>query len=274
MERGRMALRRLGYCFLLSITAILMSSTSLYAFSIMIDQPKIDLTLSPGEIHSGRIRVENTSDKVVDVKIYLEDFKYTAPYDGSKEFSPAGSLERSCARWIVFNPKSLTLGPYEKKYIDYVLKVPADARGQYNAVLFFETSLGAVRENSNGANMLFLGRIGALFFVKTPDARQNARLEGLLFEGSSIKGVLNNAGDSLVSGVLSYYIIDKESNLITREKIGEYYLLPGDQAEFNAKIDLSEWRPGLTAFLSFDMGQGNTATAEIALPSSISSVNQ
>ena len=101
---------------IVTLVAFLCFSAWGYAVEIvLVDQPKVRLSIPPGSSQSGVINVEKRSQEAKDIRVYLEDWVYLPEYDGSKEFKPAGTAELSCAEWINFSPAEFTLAPFSKK---------------------------------------------------------------------------------------------------------------------------------------------------------------
>lgn len=234
-------------------------------FNLRIDLPKIKLTVKGQETLTGTIKIENPTSEQIEVKAYLEDFRYVPPFDGTKEFFPPGSTNFSCAPWINFSPQEFVLGPFAKRMVSYSIKVPVGVKGGHYAVLFFETSLGEIRNSKEGANILILGRIGSLFFLETANALKNAQLENLTAEGSKIKGEFANNGEVVLVSKGNFYVMDEKGIVVTRGKIDDLYLFPQDKAPFT--INLSEDIPAgrYTVVVSFDLEQGDVLVNEIDL---------
>lgn len=198
------------------------------------DKSKIRLTVAPGQTASGFITVENPSAEPKAVRAYLEDWTYLPPYDGSKEFKPAGSAERSATDWITFTPAELTLAPNSRERINYSVKVPADADAGRYAVLFLESAASAAGEEGVGVNLSI--RVAVLFFVEPEGMIKRAlSVDGLTVTRSEggilrIETPVTNTGniDLTVGG--SFDIMDAKGMVAARGTLNDVYTLPGNSA--------------------------------------------
>lgn len=233
-----------------------------FSFNIRIDIPKVKLKIEPGEVINGAITVENPSSEIAEVKVYVEDFLYVPPYDGSKEFFPPGTIGYSCAKWINFSPQKIILPPFAKRKVNYVIKVPPKVRGGYYAVMFFETSLGSM-EKAEGVNVVILGRVGTLFFLETEDSVKEAEIENVRVSDTTIKGDFLNKGNVVITSKGSFYIMDSKGMVLDRGKLADFYLFPEDKGEFRLKIR-KDIPPGrYTIVCSFDLGEGDILVREL-----------
>lgn len=245
----------IAFLFLLSVSA--------FSFNIGVSNPKVKLKVSPGEVVTGSIRITNPSSNEVKIKVYVEDFKYVPPYDGSKKFLTAGTLENSCAKWISFSPVEFKLPPFGRRNVEYSISVPSSARGGYYAVMFFETALGEVEE-SPGSRLFVLGRIGSLFLIETEDSIKKADIDSIEVEGSSIKGIISNTGDVFINAKGTYFVMDSEGMIYDRGKIKDLFLFPGDKADFALSLSNERIpRGSYTLICNFDLEDGDVAVKEV-----------
>ncbi len=233
-----------------------------FSFNLSISNPKIKLKVKPGQVITGSLVISNPSSKEATVKAYLEDFMYVFPYDGSKKFFPAGSTEYSCANWISFSPSKFKLRPFGQRNVDYTIRVPESADGGYYAVLFFETSLGAI-EQKPGNRLLVLGRIGSLFLLETENSIKKARIEKLKPGINSIQGQFENAGNVLLKAQGTYFIMDPENMVRDRGKIEDIFIFPGDKTIFSIKTSAGLKEGKYTLIINFDLQDGNVLVKEV-----------
>lgn len=92
----------------------------------------------PGENYRGVIKIQNTAKNSKSARIYLRDYWFS--YNGESKHDPAGTVERSNAGWITFNPEFVTLDTSETATIDFEVKIPEtdSLRGTYWSVLMVE----------------------------------------------------------------------------------------------------------------------------------------
>ncbi len=95
-------------------------------------------TTAPGENYRGKIKIQNTGDTEKSVRVYLKDYTYN--YTGESRHDEPGTMERSNAGWVTFNPELANLSPGEKADIEYEIKVPLvdSLKGTYWSVIMVE----------------------------------------------------------------------------------------------------------------------------------------
>ncbi|OGX15885.1 MAG: hypothetical protein A2166_01955 [Omnitrophica WOR_2 bacterium RBG_13_41_10] len=229
------------FVFLILATFCLINDAYAYK-AIQLNQPKVRLIISPGELKTGRIEVKNPSEETKTVKIYVEDWIYTDD-SGAKKFMVAGTDELSCADWITFVPQEFTVSPFGKEYVNYTVKVPKDAVGGHYAVLFFESLMGNPDEKPEGmVSMPVAIRIGSLFYIEA-EGMVNRSMElgkvSLTRESNNAPLAINlevkNTGNVDIIAGGNFNIIDNQGMVYARgEFTNKVYTLPLDKAIFNA----------------------------------------
>ncbi len=164
-----------GSCVLL--TALVAYAALAWGFGFSVEPSRIELSVPAGRQRGKTIRINNArSDAPVHLKAYVRDVVLLP--DGTNDFPPAGSTERSCATWIRLVPEELDIGPEKTGEVRVSAVVPDDATGGYYAMVFFESG-PSYTEKGVGVNF----RIGALTEVVVPETqRYDARLAGLTVE--------------------------------------------------------------------------------------------
>src|SRR5277367_6586617 len=76
---------------------------------LFLEQGKLVIAVSGGEHTNGSLLIHNTSSEVANIKVYWEDFEYKSPYDGTKNFLPAGTSPASASEWVTFSPQVFTM---------------------------------------------------------------------------------------------------------------------------------------------------------------------
>jgi len=231
-----------------------------------LDKPKVRMSIAPGETAYGELVIENRSGESRTMRCYLEDWRYSAGGDGTKDFFPPSTNVLSCASWISFSPADFTIQPYGRKKISYSIKVPEGAQGGYYAVLFFESNFGgqgagAGEENVGGEIGLAI-RIGTLFYVEIKgNASRRASLENLSFTQTKGSGLaillsLNNTGNVDITSATTYHIMDKNGLIHARGEFNEAYTLPGDNVRLAAAWDEPIPSGKYTLVVTSDIGKG------------------
>ncbi len=251
----------------LSVTVLVISilglTTQVLPFSLSISTPRVYQTVNPGETVTGTLTVSNPSSSPMGVKVYPQDFVYVAPFDGSKQFFPAGTVKSSCANWISFSPNEFTIPAFGKGRVDYTIKVPNDAKGSYQCVLFFETFLGKT-QTKEGYNVSVMGRVGSLFILEVEGSIKKAEVKDVSVSGSSIKGKFCNTGETFIHAAVTYYVMDKEGMVVDRGKLSDMYTLSSDTVPFS--IELSDKIPPgeYDLVCTFDLQKGDVVVKEIS----------
>jgi hypothetical protein len=235
-----------------------------YAFQIVqLDQPKVRLSIPAGGSKSGRIEVKNTSSEAKEVKVTVEDWVYEKNYDGSKNFFPPGTITRSSSNWISFAPAEFTIPPFAKEYVNYVVKVPQDAKGGYYAGLFFESLMSPEVEKSDAMVVVPVAiSVGSLFYVEVAGTVQRlAEVKNLSLKKEAATKALNinldfeNTGnvDITVSG--NFSIIDGQGMIYARGLFNDAYTFPGDTAKLSAVWKQSMPKGKYDLVVTLDLGK-------------------
>ena len=117
---------------------------------LFLEQAKVSLDVSGGEHLNGSLLIHNTSSEAVNIKVYWEDFEYKPPYDGSKNFLPAGTAPASASQWVTFSPQTFSIPAFGQQKIDYTVSVPSQIQEGHYGVLFFERSVMPLNNDRRG----------------------------------------------------------------------------------------------------------------------------
>lgn len=227
---------------------------------VMIEQGKVVLKVNPGETVVDTITIDNTSKTTpITLRVYWNDFMYIAPFDGTKEFNPAGTSERSLNNWITFSPQQFTIEPLGSKKVSYSLQVPATAKGGYYGVLFLEN---AEAKNTNKIGMTVVTRLGALFFVETTNSSRKAVVANRKYADKNFQAEFTNLGDVVLIPDATYYFLDKNGLVAQRGEIKKFYLAAQKKANFKVPVDEKLAAGQYTAILTFDFGDNESFTDE------------
>lgn len=208
-----------------------------------INKSKIRVSVTPGNKAYGEITVENPTPEARTMQLNLEDWYYLASADGTKEFMPAGTFNRSCAPWITFSPAEFTVPAFGKQKINYSIKLPKDAQGGYYTSLFFETSIGELpapgKERRAGIDLRV--RIATLFYLEAEGTiERKAALDNLLVRKDSSSGNLllgldfENTGNVDITAGATFYLMDKKGLVSARGEFNDVYTFGGGRAKLNA----------------------------------------
>jgi hypothetical protein len=212
-----------------------------------INKSKIRFSIAPGKAEYGEIIVENQSSEPRSMRVYLSDWDYLPPADGTKEFLPISSTPLSCASWISFSPAEFTLGPFSKQKINYSVKVPQGASGGHYAALFFE-SIFSKAESANeeemrvGINLAI--RIATLFYVDVyGTVKRSASIDNLSFQRNSpaeatykIGLDFVNNGNTDITTSATFHLMDEQGMVVTRGAFNDTFTFPNASAKLSAAI--------------------------------------
>ncbi len=253
---------------LIFIFSFILMPLSAEAKILRISAPKVELELSPGENYSGEIGVENPDREPMGLSAYTEDWVYAAGGTGEKKFLPAGTDVYSASKWIHFSTPAGILKPFGKEVVRYTVNVPADAKGSYYSVLFFETRLGDAKE-MDGSNVLVAGRIGALFFIRIKGTTQQAgEVKSIQIkppvenQPMEITTTFQNTGNVDITLNGTFLVMDTEGKVLGRGDLVTIYTFPGA-----TETRKSQWIGKLPKgshelVLTYDLGLGKAIVKE------------
>jgi len=229
-----------------------------------INKSKIRLSIAPGKAEYGEIIVENQSPEPRSMRVYLSDWDYLPPADGTKEFLPISSTPLSSTAWISFSPAEFTLPPFSKQKIDYSVKVPIGASGGYYAALFFESIFAKTQAPKQGmqVGMNLVIRIATLFYVDVEGTvKRTASIDNLLFKKDaksaqySISLDFHNTGNVDISAGGTFHIMDDLGVVIARGQFNDIYTFPASGAKLAATLKESLPEGKYDLVLTLDLGK-------------------
>ncbi|HEX9779768.1 MAG TPA: hypothetical protein VGB20_00980 [bacterium] len=234
-----------------------------FALSLSNNRPLIEREVGPGEAVQGSIEVTNTGDKPMEVRAYLEDWRYLPTGEGDKEFDAPGTYPRSAAGWISFYPTEFELPPHGRGVVDYTIRVTDEAAldGGYYAVLFFESIIGEVQpQGGSEVTVKYAARLGSLFMIDvTGTVRRDASLAGARLSSAGggatrIEGTIVNEGNVALRCDGTYHLLGAGELVAARGELPRRYLWVGQSAPFEAEW-VGSLAPGAySAVLTYDCG--------------------
>ncbi len=236
---------------ILTVFFLLIGNLQICHAQLVVDRGRHYMRVQPGEQFSNKLSLKNTEPHTTKVKIYMEDFVYKAPYDGGKEFFPAGTLkERSNSEWFNISPKEVELKSGESVDVSYTVHVPEDAKGGYHGVMIFEdvppegSPFLQKKSDDLSAGLKLVLRVGSLFFIETENSLRNISFENFVVEQNTLKMTVSNQGDVLlICDKGSFYIMDSEGMVVLRKDLNEIFLPQGEKT--TREIELKEdFKPG------------------------------
>ncbi|MCD6129148.1 hypothetical protein J7J35_05530 [Candidatus Bipolaricaulota bacterium] len=148
---------------LLVVSSILLASWAGLG-SMAVAPLSLRLPIAPGEQGAGTFLVRNTGTDPIVVHISLHDWWRTP--EGKFQILPAGSLERSCAPWLVYSATTLELGPGEEAQVSVEVTVPEDVEGDHWALLLVAEEPQPVEEQQAEEGLTSTTRVVVTYAVK------------------------------------------------------------------------------------------------------------
>jgi hypothetical protein len=221
----------------------------------------IRVSVPVGKAKVGTINIENPTDEPKAVRVYLNDWVYVPPFDGSKQFGQVDTTQYSGSNWITFSPAEVFLGPYGKGKINYTVKIPEGAQGGHYSLMFFESNLGGKSE-SEGVGVNVAVRIATLFYIEAEGTvKKQAALDNFSVERKSKEALLNialdlkNTGNLDITASGDFNIIDKKGMVFGRGTFNTVYTFPGDTAKLTASWSLPIPKGIYDLVMTLDLGK-------------------
>mgnify|MGYP004517520471 CR=1 FL=1 len=138
-----------------------------------------------GKVYKGKIAIENTGNKPQNVKLFLQDFSYTA--DGTIKYAVPYTNDRTNVGWIKINTNLVTLKAKQKTEVFYEITVPHTISnpGSYWSVIMVEP-VEEIRPDHNGHGVNITSIVRYAIQVITDYDSENAKPE-LTFESIKIE---------------------------------------------------------------------------------------
>ena len=232
-----------------------------------------DLSVAPGAMVEREIVVENLGDERMTARIYQTDYSFSA--DGTNAFDVPGTLPRSNAGWIVFEPSIIVIEPGRKETLRFRVNVPAQlpdslSAGSFWSMLMIEgvarDALAAPTEGQIGLQQItrFGIQIATHIGEGTPAIEfSNASLE-TTEDGPVLHIDLVNSGDLFLRPGLSLRIVDESGREFGPYASDAKRMYPGTSVRHI--IPITEIPPGsYSALLIADNGDANVFGASLKL---------
>jgi P pilus assembly chaperone PapD len=227
---------------------------------LFLEQAKENLDVTAGEHRNGSLLIHNTSADPMTIRVYWEDFEYKAPYDGTKDFLPAGTAPNTASRWVTFSPQSFTLPAYGQQKIDYTVTVPEQIQEGHYGVLFFERSSTAQVSNES---VNLVTRIGCLFFIEPKNKSKQAVLQDVKLTSKGVTVSFANQGNVVLLPNTTYFL-QGNGLVISRGETRKLYIPPSSSAQL--EIPLKKLEAGhYTLVINSDLQEGDVVVKEIGL---------
>ncbi len=199
-------------------------------------------TLWPGESIEDRVDISNSSDELIEVKIYPVDADILE--DGA--FAPkAEDAERvGVGAWITLAAPELTLPPHDETYaLDFTLIIPENAEaGKYTGAIVAQNKGYKELETEEGTTMLVVTRVGARVYLTV----RGTKVEFLeigdieLGEELGMQATIWNYEEEEISTKVEFDLFDNEGTLLESWVSSEEILEPENSRSVQFSKDTTE----------------------------------
>jgi hypothetical protein len=148
--------------------------------SLLASPAELNVELRPGQSTAQIVKVINKGTVPFKYNAYSWEWWYSDK--ARKLFAPIGTFDRQAARWITISPAVMELKPGATAEVKVTVSAPADARGGYFAVVFFEVTppLPPGLTEEMKARMGMGARLGVLVEVRaTPEKAKGGASDGV-----------------------------------------------------------------------------------------------
>ncbi len=243
------------------ITVIFFTMNSLAFAQLKLDKYQEKLEIIQGKTLNGFIVVENASTEQVTVKTSVDDIVMLPPFDGNREFRPAGSTAYSFADWLTLSPEIFIIPALGKQKVSYAIDVPEDAKGGYYGTIFFEKVETAA---TTGVGVAF--RIGSTISLITKDAVRDIKIEDVSLTGNGIKGQFLNSGNVILNSDYVYNLMDGKGKIADRGKsLKSFVLPPGEKFPFEINLNKKVKEGSYSLVINFNLASGGGLSGEVEL---------
>ena len=186
----------------------------------------------PGETYRTAIEIQNVSQKEKSVQVYPKDYWYS--HTGETKHDPPGTIDRSNANWVTFQPELITLAANEKTTINVEVQVPQNEAltGTYWCVLMVEGIVPPDTTNNKGVSISTAIRYAVQFITTIGETGKNdlgfLGLQLTKLDGQNVINVLvENTGERLLKPEMSLELFDGDGNSVGLIKADRRKNLPG-----------------------------------------------
>lgn len=213
--------------------ALLISTLAANASIVVLNGLTHENQVQPGESYRGTIQIQNTGTREKNVRVYIRDYWYS--FSGESRHDEAGTMARSNANWISYNPELLILDSAEMATIDFEVKIPNNdsLRGTYWSVIMVE---GITEPDTSDFSQGVRVNTAIRYAIQIISNVGNNGKNDLLFLGMELvkqadENVLNvaveNTGEFILRPEMSLELFDDNGNTSGLIKAERRRALPG-----------------------------------------------
>jgi hypothetical protein len=196
----------------------------------------------PGETYRAQIEIQNVSQYEKGVKIYQRDYWYH--YNGETKHDAPGTLERSNATWVSYQPELLNLAPNEKAVINIEITIPneAELNGSFWSVMMVEGIIPPDTVTQKGVSITTAIRYAVQLITNIgTTGKAELGFAGLELEKQEQNNFLNvfveNKGERLLKPELSLELFDEAGNSVGIVKAEKRKTLPGTSIRISLQLE-------------------------------------
>lgn len=210
-----------------------------------ISPPSFDLNANQGDVIKNSIKVNNSSDKALTIKVRSENF--VAYGEGGQIALTEEESTYSISDWITFEKTEFRLGPQQTEVFDFTLKIPLNAEpgSHYGAVVF---STGGSTNDLQGGGAALMQEIGSIVLIRLPgEVVEEGKLVSFTpseqtFKDPKVKlnALVENTGSVHFkpTGVINIY--DVLGNVVHTVEVKGRNILPGSKRLFDEEFDFQQ----------------------------------
>lgn len=204
---------------------------------ISVDKSKVYFQQDPGEISSQVINVSNPTDE--DLYLDLTVMDWQRNIEGEKEYSTAGSLPTSCAKWVKFSPQNTFIPAKGSLQLTIHMQVPEDypmERGVANSMLMLKQNkpyqYTTVDENALKSQINVLFQMGVHIYYTPPELqRKGLEINNYWQENNLVNLDLTNVGDVILESQVEVEVVNQNTGAIFKltQEARKLSFLPKDR---------------------------------------------
>ncbi len=234
------------------LITILLTCFQLYGLNIEDGMTKIFI-VSPGSKISDVLRITNEKEVPEEIKLYQTDYLFN--HEGGKQYPESGTLPRSNAKFITFNPHRTIIPPETTVEIDYTIIFPDSLEdvpltGSFWSMIMVEgISQGSIESESFDPTseeprmkmgISFRYAIQMITHIEDSGIRKLDFIETKIVneeDGKSLQIDIENTGERYLNPSLSLEIYDSNGMYIKKLTSNSSRIYPQTSKRFKIKLE-------------------------------------
>lgn len=160
-------LTRKASSLVLSVITLLSGIPTANAIEIGVSPPRMEINLNTKTSRSNTITISNLSDKPVEMKAYVRNWKMNE----KNQLEDAASTENSLDQWIIFTPSRFTIAPRKTQTVRFAIRPKVKpAAGEYRAVIYLQEAAPASSPDADTINTV--GRVGVVVYAHAGEIKR------------------------------------------------------------------------------------------------------